>query len=363
MAPAGAHSISVRQLAAAEQEGFTYTKSILPGEMLIGGKTVSIAANASAADVAATVNSISDLAAYATALDDDTIVFTARKTGTEGAFDVTSAQLSSDANHTRAAKDAEYSVDGGSTWKTSSSNTISDAIIGVKITAKAITASPVTVNVSVAGVDTAVVKEKLKAFVSAYNDVITATRAKIDEKGVRDPQNAVDASKGRLFGDGGLVSILSRLRTTMTDAVAGVSDTTMNELAELGISTGKGSGGATTPDAKIGKLVIDETRLDAALADPNKVKSLMGANGTPGFSQKIEALLENEAGTGGVLSERLKINSAEQKRVKDRITDIEERITAQEKRLRFQFTAMEKALSLAQSQGNYLMGQISSMHQ
>ena len=361
MAPAGAHSFAVRQLASAESEGFTYTPSDTAGSLTVGGKTVVIPANAKPADLAAAINSTADLAVYATALDDDTVVFSSRQTGSAGAFDVASSQLVSDPAHTRAARDAEYSTDGGTTWISSPSNVITDAVVGLKITAKGITTAPESVNVGVAGVNTADVKEKLKAFVTAYNDVITSTRAKLDEKGVRNPQTAAEAAKGRLFGDTGLNGVLSRLRTTMSDAVAGIADATMNELHEIGISTGKGSGGASTVDARMGKLVIDDTKLDAALSNPTRVRELFGASGNQGFAHKIEKLLDSEAGTSGVLSERLKVNSAEQKRVKDRITDIEERITAQEKRLRVQFTAMEKALALSQSQGNYLMSQISSM--
>ncbi len=363
MAPAGGHSLWARQLASAEQEGFTYTPSSSASELTVGGKTVAIPANATSADIASLVNSTPDLAVYATAVDGDTLVFTGRQTGSAGAFDVAGAQLAADATLTTAAKDAEYSLDGGSTWKTSSSNVLTDAIVGLKVTLKGTTSSPETINVGVAGVDTAAIKEKLKAFVTAYNDVITATRAKIDEKSVRDPQTATDAAKGRLFGDTGLNGVLSRLRSVMSDTVAGITDPAMDQLVEIGISTGKATSGAISEDSKIGKLTIDDAKLDAALADPTKVRELLGAGGKPGFAQKVEALLEAEAGTSGVLAGRLKINSAEQKRVKDRITDIEERITAQEKRLRIQFTAMEKALSLAQSQGNYLMGQISSMHQ
>ncbi len=362
MAPAGGHSMWARQLASAEQEGFTYTPSSTAGELTVGGKTVAIPANATSADVASLVNGTADLAVYATAVDGDTLVFTARKTGSAGAFDVASAQLSADAALTSAAKDAEYSLDGGTTWKTSSSNVLTDAIVGLKVTLKGTTAAAETINVGVAGVDTAAVKEKLKAFVTAYNDVITATRAKVQEKGVRDPQTAADAAKGRLFGDTGLNGVLSRLRSVMSDAVAGITDTAMDQLLEIGISTGKASSGGTTSiDSKIGKLAIDEAKLDAALADPAKVRELLGAGGNPGFTQKIEALLEAEGGTSGVLSERLKVNSSEQKRVKDRIVSIEQRIAAQEERLRGQFTAMEKALSLSQSQGSWLMGQIASM--
>lgn len=361
MAPAGGHSLWARQMATAEQEGFTYTPSASPSELTVGGKTIAIPANTSAADLASTINSTADLAVYATAVDGDTVVFSGRQTGSAGSFDVAGAQLAADAGFTSAAKNAEYSLDGGTTWKQSSSNVLSDAIVGLKITLKGTTTAPESINIGVAGVDTAAVKDKLKAFVNAYNDVVTATRAKLDEKSVRDPKTNIEAGKGQLFGDTGLNGMLSRLRTMMTDTVAGLADTSADQLSEIGISTGKATSGATSNDAKIGKLVIDDAALDAALANPIKVRALFGADGTPGFAQKIEKLIDSEGGTSGVLSQRLKVNASEAQRVKDRIATTEERITAQEKRLRAQFTAMEKALALSQSQGAWLGSQIAAM--
>ena len=79
-----------------------------------------------------------------------------------GAFDVSGAQLAADPSLDRAARDAEYSVDGGTTWKPSSSNVISDAVIGVKITVKGITEGAQAINVGIAGVKTGEVKDKLK---------------------------------------------------------------------------------------------------------------------------------------------------------------------------------------------------------
>ncbi len=361
MSPAGGHSLWARQMASAEQEGFTYTPSATPSELTVGGKTIAIPANTSAADLASTINGTADLPVYATAVDGDTVVFSGRQTGTAGNFDVAGAQLAADAGFTTAARNAEYSLDGGTTWKQSSSNVLTEAIVGLKVTLKGTTTAPENINIGVAAVDSTAVKEKLKAFVNAYNDVVTATRAKLDEKGIRDPQTTTDAVKGQLFGDTGLNGMLSRLRTMMTDTVAGLADASADQLSEIGISTGKASPGATSNDARIGKLVIDDAALDAALANPIKVRALFGANGTPGFAQKIEALIEQEGGTSGVLSQRLKINASEAQRVKDRITTTEERITAQEKRLRAQFTAMEKALALSQSQGSWLGSQIATM--
>jgi flagellar hook-associated protein 2 len=111
----------------------------------------------------------------------------------------------------------------------------------------------------------------------------------------------------------------------------------------------------------MGKLILDDAALDAALANPDKVKTLLGAGGVPGFAQKLEGLLDKHAASGGVLDERLKINSAQIDRIKDSMAAAEQRITAKEKRLKAQFAAMEKAMGLAQSQQAWLSGQISAL--
>ncbi|MDP9377739.1 MAG: flagellar filament capping protein FliD [Actinomycetota bacterium] len=360
MAPAGSYSLEVRKLAAAEQEGFTYTKSSVSGSLTVGGKTVTINPDASSADLAASINGNSELSVFATALDDDTIVFSARKPGTANAFDVTSTQLTADPALSRAASDAEYSVDGGGTWNTSSSNVIENLVVGVKATLKGVTSAPVSISVGVAGVDPEAVKEKVKAFITAYNDVVGVTRGKLDEKAPTGA-NLSESTKGQLFGDTGLTSMLGQLRRTMSDEVSGL-DASMNELLEVGISTGKGSGGASSADARMGKLSLDEAKLTAALSDPAKVRALFsGTGGADGFAQKLEAQIDSQVGPNRTFDERLKVSDARVKRLQQQMTTTEERIVAKEKRLRAQFAAMETALNRSQTQQGWLGAQIASL--
>lgn len=373
MAPAGGYSIEVRRLASAEQEGFTYAKSATPGELIVGGKSVTIAANASAADLAAVINGNAELAVYATALDDDTIVFSGRQPGSANQFTVASAQLTSDPPLDRAAVDAEYSTDGKpatdatKTWVSSSSNVVDNLVVGVKVTLKGVTSAPETINVGVAALDRDTVKTAVKAFVEAYNDVISTTRGKLDEKGVANPQSTFEVTKGRLFNDSGLTSMLTQMRRAVSDEVGGAAgsstalDPAMNELLELGISTGKASAAGASTDARMGKLVFDETKFDAALADPGKVRALLGSGAAAGFAQRIEGHIESQIGTGQVFESRLKVSDSQVKRLRDQTTSAEERIVAKEKRLRAQFASMEVAMGRAQTQQGWLSGQIQSL--
>ena len=90
---------------------------------------------------------------------------------------------------------------------------------------------------------------------TAYNDVITTVRGFTDERPVAGATTSADARKGQLFGDTGLLGTLTRMRQSLGGG-----------LAALGISTGATTGGAPTADGKLGKLVLDETKLSAALS-------------------------------------------------------------------------------------------------
>ena len=89
----------------------------------------------------------------------------------------------------------------------------------MRLTLKGITTSPVSVNTTQATVDTEAITKKITALVDAYNAVVTATRAELTEKS--DPDRHDDQrrlQKGQLFGDSGMLSMLSSLKRTMTQA-------------------------------------------------------------------------------------------------------------------------------------------------
>jgi flagellar hook-associated protein 2 len=197
-------------------------------------------------------------------------------------------------------------------------------------------------------------KTKVKAFVDAYNAVVTSTRAKITEKSVADATTTTDAAKGSLFGDSGLLSMLSSLRVRMGERIAGLSG--LDELSDIGVAVPKATG-ATSQDAKEGKLAIDDAKLSQALAaDPAKVRDLF-----EGFSAGLDTFIKSQTGTTGVLDMRDKSAEAEIKRITAQADLAETRIQAKEKRLKAQFAAMETALLNSQTQSAWLSGQLSSL--
>ena len=107
------------------------------------------------------------------------------------------------------AADAHYRMDGVD--KTSSTNTVADALPGVQLVLKAVTSSAVTVSVGAPAPSTSAIQGKIQSFVDQYNSTIEFVQSKIDERKVASPKNAADRAKGVLSGDASLTGLLSSL--------------------------------------------------------------------------------------------------------------------------------------------------------
>jgi flagellar hook-associated protein 2 len=151
------------------------------------------------------------------------LVLSSRASGAANDFTVTApALLAEDVAHSRAGADAAYTIDGVA--KTSSSNVLTDAVLGAEVTLRTTTTAPVAVTISDPAVDTDAIKTKIQAFVTQYNSVVDFIRSKTTEAPVKNPTTTVDAAKGAFYGDSMLTSMLTSMRTQIGD------------LTDLGIS-------------------------------------------------------------------------------------------------------------------------------
>ena len=185
-------------------------------------------------------------------------MLSARKTGENSNFTVDTSALAGGQmtevpaySRTGTTLNASYTLDGEASPRTSESNIIENAIPGVRLTLKGITTSPVSVTTTPAAVDTEAITKKITALVDAYNAVVTATRAELTEKKIPTATTTSDLQKGQLFGDTGMTSMLGSLKASMTQTSRGLG---LTSLADIGISVPKSTGGATSQDAKAGKL-------------------------------------------------------------------------------------------------------------
>jgi flagellar hook-associated protein 2 len=363
----GVYSISVSQLASGDQWSYSYAAPAADTSFTItqgaGSQVVNLKAGQTLDDAVSVINSDTSSKVYAVNVAGK-LVLSSRDTGSAAAFTVSPAgpgNVLDGAVQTRTAVDAIYSLDGGATNKTSASNVVKDGIAGIEFTLKSLvaTGTPVNLNVSNPGTDQSAVKDKIKKFVEQYNSTIDLIRSKLTEQKVKDPKTDADRAKGNLYNDSMLQGLLSRLRTSVGGSFA-TGDATMDQLQEIGVTTGVGTGGAATADSLAGKLVIDDAKLTAAIAaNPLTVRKLLGGtSGIDGLGTNLDALLDPVVKTDGDFDGRLKAADKEQKSYDDQIATLDKRIEAKTAMLRAQFTAMESALSRSQSQQQWLKAQL-----
>ena len=356
----GGHEINVSTLARSEQRSYAFQ----PGAatLTIGAATVDLTADDDGQSAADKINAAPTSPVYAVWVQDplgdatkDRLVLTRKDTGEFLRTDMTVAGAAWTSTETYAAGvNAAFTVDGGPVLN-SKSNVVKSAVPGLQLTFKATGTSSVTV--SPPGPDEDAVQKKLQAFVDQYNSTVDFIRGKLTEKKVPNATTGTDAAKGVLFGDSQLTGLLSQLRSMVADKT-GVSGS-VTSLADIGISTGTASGGASNADAIAGKLTFDTEKFaDAFESGRLDIKAFM-TDPTNGIATKLTRLLDPVAKpTSGLLAVRAKQAGDQSDDIDDQIAALETRLSAQQQRLNAQFTAMEQALAQSQSQGSWLSAQL-----
>ena len=362
-AAAGGYTINVTSLAVAEQHVYTYTPRSNPSSITISGTTVNLARDATVQDAMTAINAVSTLNVTAS-VSSNQLVLTSKATGAAGGFTATGQPIVEDTSKRQWGADAQFTVNGAA--RTSATNTgVTNAILGVSLSFQSTTSGGgVTITVASSQLDQSAVKAKVKAFVDAYNALVDLVRGKLAEK--RDPKatGGAAATRGALFADPTLASMLGKLRQAFTDAVPG-NAAGIDEMREIGLSTGATTGGsAFSKDAVAGKIVIDDAALTTALTNnPAGVQQLLGGKtGVDGFAQRMEGLLTTYAQPGGVLDARITSAESELKRIASQLDRFDQRLAQREKYLRNQFSGMETLVSSNQSMGVALGGQLSALN-
>jgi flagellar hook-associated protein 2 len=364
-APPGGYDVAITQLASAERQTFSFASPAADGTLDIanadGSARTSIALKAGATvdDAVSAINGSSTSKLYAVNVN-GSLVLSAKTTGDTSGFAITGAGVGTQTERV-AGQNAKFNISG--TDYERQSNTITDALPGVQFTLKGKTAVGATVGVTVGtpGPDKDAIVTKVKAFVTAYNDVVKTARADLTEKPIINGTTTDDVQKGTLFGDSALNSMLSQFRSTLSAPIAGL--TGLTSMSDLGISTGAANKGSSlNQDAIDGLLTVDETKLRTSLdADPNGVRALLGGvSGTTGFGQTFQTVLANYQGSAGLLQSRITSATTDLSDLAAKLTTFDARMDAKQDRLQKQFTAMEAALSASQSAGSSLAGLISS---
>ncbi|WP_067099950.1 flagellar filament capping protein FliD [Marinomonas atlantica] len=235
------------------------------------------------------------------------------------------------------AKDAIIDVDGITIR--SDSNKFDSAVSGLEIEVLAVSAldsggNPETAKAEI-GFDVDAVQETLENFVSSYNSLLS----------VFDKQTKAGES---LNGSSMIRNIESSLNSDLMTEFTGAG--TLSSIFDIGIEM----------DDKTGNLSLDSTKFsDAMSGSYDDVATLF--SGDAGLGNIMDQYLDNFTGSGGLINTIVDSTNESVSDTEGQLENYEYRMEQYEQRLRDQFTQLDSLLASMNSNGNYLMSQLSSL--
>lgn len=371
---AGQYSVQVDQLASAQTLVFAghadRSQAIGTGGMLnitLGNGEVETLdltdADTSLDGLVKAINDNPDLGVSATLVNDgsDTpnrLLLTSRDTGTEAAAvkievtgnaalndflgydaadfdDADSGELGTSGISRQNATDARVQINGITI--SSASNTIENVIDGVQLTLNQTTTEAASLKLTR---DDSAAKKAITDFVSAYNSLQDTI------KGLTSYD--VDNQKSSpLTGDSVARSVQTRLR----DAISGAFDAAHGtSLGQIGITT----------DPQTGKLQVDGSKLDKALANNLEGVSALFTSGT-GLASRVSSTADTFTKTGGTLSTTTDGLSRTITDIQNQYQETKDRIDQRMETYRAQFTALDSMVTQMNSLSSYLTQQFSAL--
>jgi flagellar hook-associated protein 2 len=359
-AAAGGFQIGVSRLASAAQVTQTTGLAAAAADdtlhIQVGSGAVAdvqISQNDSLSTIASKINANSSSQVYASVVNGN-LVLSGQVTGQANSISVTSDGALAGAlgmTQTLQAQDASYTLNGQ--VKSSATNTITTALAGISITLNGTTSSDATLVVSAPSPSTSNITSAIQSFVTAYNSTIDLISGYTNDPKVSNPTTDAQREAGMLQGDPQLLSILSKLRQSVTAVMSG-QPTGSNYLGNIGLSTGAAVGSGTiSQDSLEGKITLDTNALQSALAGNfNGVKTLFtnttGSYSSEGLSQRMDDIIRPQAGPLGTLGSRITSEASLITSYAQQVADIEQRVALHEQQLRTQFTNMETAVAQLQ---------------
>jgi flagellar hook-associated protein 2 len=317
------------------------------GDPIVVSLTDSTSLESLVAKINATEGSPVSAAAVQTSTGIYRLVLTGKQTGLDNGFTVTStlsggtgvgfADTNGDgtygdsaADNVQNALDAQFTVNNLAV--TSASNTVTSVIPGVTLTLKK-TDPATTVTIGVAR-DSSTSKNKVKAFISAYNDIMTFAK---------DQSAAAGSGKVSIGRDPLLRSLRDQLRGAVQGAYS--SGNSFTQLAAVGV-------GFDTN----GKMTLDETVFDAAMAaSPTDVQGLFsGADGTGGVFGSLSKLATSYTQAGGLLSGATTRLTAQVSGLVSRMDRMSAQLDIRRQSLQREYIAADMAMSQMKSAGSSL---------
>jgi len=218
----------------------------------------------------------------------------------------------------------------------SASNTLSNVVDGITLTLGKVTTTAVQVD---AKPDQAAIRKALDSFVSAYNSLnkLVADQTKYD---------AASKTAGVLQGDSAAVSIRTQMRNLL--GASGGASTLFTRLADIGFDV-QGDGAIKVDEAKLGNGLANLGEMRKLFANTDL---LVPANN--GIAAQLRAMADQVLGFDGSINSR---SEGLRKRIdmnQDRQEQLEERVAAVERRLRAQYTALDRQMAALTGLASYV---------
>jgi flagellar hook-associated protein 2 len=354
-AAVGGYEVEVTQLASAAQRTFAFASPAAEEKVTVDGREYTIGAGSSAKELATKINSDGSGSVYAAVLNSETIVLSNRQTGTtEGKFiEVGGTGLTEKEGTAKEGRNAKYSIDGVA--GESATNTLKEAIPGVTLTLGGITTTvgAVTVDVQPPGVSTTLIEEKLQAFVKLYNTTVETLSKQLSTKPIAGASSAKEYAVGTLFGDNELGQLISGMRTTMYEALAGLPSTMASPL-DIGLGTALEGGSSKPSQASIeGQISLEPSKLRSAIAEgPEAVQKML-----QGWSKNLRSVISAVSEPGGLLSSRIESDETRITSLVKRVASMNEALAQKEKNLVQTYAALEAAMAKNSAQLSWLTHQ------
>ncbi|QAZ40521.1 flagellar hook protein [Methylibium sp. Pch-M] len=225
----------------------------------------------------------------------------------------------------------------------SPTNRLTGTLDGVTLDLVKVTTAPVTVNVTT---NTGTMRDAIKKFSDAYNALNTylVTQTKYDE------ENKIG---GTLQGDSAAVGLRNQFRAMLRQDSAASAELT--RLSDIGFNV-----------QRDGSIVLDNAKLDAALAKPAELSKLFTTNdtanpATTGLGVRFQKLADMSTGTEGVIASRnaglkarLERNQDDQDKVNDRADRMQVRLTQQ-------YTALDTQMAKLTALSTYMTQQLAGL--
>ena len=386
-AKAGQHSVSVQQLAQSQtltSLAFTSADAVVGGGTLTlqmgtqpsgassftadtsrSAVTITLAAGSTLTQVRDAINAAEAGVQASVVKDGDQVrlFLTGTETGGNQAFKVSVSDLDGSTSDTsglsvlafdptasgpgqrlslvRQATDAQFTLDGVALK--ARTNRIASVMEGTDLVLKKVTSSAVQIETSV---DVSSLQAKVQKFIDAYNAVNTllSQQTRYDES---------TKIAGPLQGDRSAVGMLSSLRGIVRETVTGG---TFSKLSDVGITL-----------QRDGSLSLSASTFASAATDPSQLESLFSAFGASstatdrGLAQRFRDLADKLVGTGGTVDTATAAWTARKTANQSRQDALEQRLTAVEKRLLQQYTALDVQLARAQQSSAALTSSLAGL--